>query len=124
MTKEEKIQAYSMRLDGYAYKEIADKIGCSITDIPREVLNMSYRPMSEKISELCVFKGLSNYIRENNSSTSKIAEYVGLSNPNTYLKLVGKRGFRIDEVRKVLELTGMTFEECFALKEREDNKNE
>lgn len=126
MTKEEKIDTYSMKLDGYTYKEIADKHGCSVAQIQKIIPNVPYeRPLRpQKISDLCAYEGLANYIQENKSSTSKIAQYIGLSNNNVYVKLVGKREFRINEIRKMLELTGMTFEECFALKEREDNKNE
>ena len=74
----------------------------------------------QKPYRTCVYKGLSEYIERNNISFSKLNRAIGAKGNSTNpiaLKLKGMRDFKIKEIKKILEFTGMTFEECFALKE-------
>ena len=130
MTKEQKFEMHRMRLSGCTYKEIAEKFGCSSQRI-HQIIPDTDRNTAwvHQLADICVYKGLSEYIKKNNMTLSAFTEilrpnYKGYNTSRIKGWISGVRDFGISDIRKILELTGMTFEECFALKEREDNKNE
>lgn len=121
MTKEQKIEMYSMRLDGCTYQEIANKFGVTRQCI-QQILSI---PIADKgkvkaLSESCIYDGLSKFIVRNSVGTSDIAEVIGRGITNTRQKIVGEGAFNVNEIYKILQYTGMTFEECFRLKESEE----
>lgn len=108
MTKEQKVEAYSMYLDGCTYQEIGDKFGISrqrVHQLLSEPLT-NKRGKPKKLSESCNYEGLSRFIKNNSCNCDEIAHIIQRSMTNTY--------------QKILEYTSMTFEECFKLKEREE----
>lgn len=114
MTREEKIEAFAMRLDGKTYEEIGKRFGLTKQRI-EQILNVSGRDMSLKG---IIYPNLCRHIREHYGSVPKFDDALGYAgrNPNLmYRRLRGEGTIAISEVRKILELTGMTFEECFAL---------
>lgn len=128
MTEEQKSEMYRMRLNGCTYKEIAEKFGCSSQYIHQIIPDTNRNiALSHQLADVCAYKGLSEYIEENNLTLLELTKtlrptYKGYNGSHVKGWISGKRNFGISDIRKILELTGMTFEECFALKEREDNK--
>lgn len=122
MTKEQKVKMYSMYLDGCTYQEIGDKFGVSrqyVYQLLSESLtNKRGRPT--KLSELCVYEGLSRFIKDNSVGCDEIVRIIQRSITNTHQKITDERQFNISEIYKILQHTGMTFEECFKLKERRE----
>lgn len=129
MTKEQKLEMFSMRLDGATFQEIGDKFGLTKQRV-EQILNFrsgyGYKK-SIKNSEKCIYKGLSDYIYRENLTLGELTEIIGMKCSTTELakkRITGVRPFKINEIRKILKITGMTFEECFSLKESEDEANE
>lgn len=119
-----------MRLDGCTYQEIADKFGVSKSHIQSTLFSScGGKARKKNNSDMCVYVGLAQFINEHNVTQRKLAEVIGTkcSQSNTSRlrrKITGESQFKINEIYKVLEFTGMTFEECFALKKSEVKENE
>lgn len=124
MTREQKLEAYGMRLDGCTYQEIADKFGVTKQCIQQSLFPSTDRRNKRHNSEICIYAGLAQFIDENNVTQRKLGRviemnYVEQNSTNIRKRITGETPFKINEIYKILEFTGMTFEECFALKERE-----
>lgn len=114
MTREEKIEAFAQRLDGKTYEEIGKRFGVTKQYI-EQILNVSGRDISARG---VIYPNLYRYIREHYGSVPKFNDALGYAGRNPtlmYKRLRGEGIITIYEVREILELTGMTFEECFAL---------
>lgn len=127
MTKEQKLEAYAMRLDGCTYQEIADKFGvtkqCVQQAIPAEP-RCNRRNKSSLLSKRCIYEGLAKFIEENRISSAMIADVIQVCRVAAYQRIIGERNFNISDIYKLLDYTGMTFEECFSLKKSEVKENE
>lgn len=122
MTKQEKLEMFSMRLDGCTFAEIGRRFNVSRQYV-EQTLRGTPRKKSQSNSEKCIYKGLSNYISSEGMTLCQLAEIVGLSSTGTTTirkKITGRRKFNITEIKKILELTGLSFEECFCEKDVEN----
>lgn len=111
MTREEKIKAYVMCLDGATLQEAADEFG-----VTREYIRQILSPNKRKPKEYyCIYTGLRNWLIEHKYSCPRFIDECGLPlTGNTFLtKIKGKSEFTIVEIKKILSYTGMTFEEAF-----------
>lgn len=120
MTKEQKLQAYAMRLDGCTYQEIANKFGVTRQCIQQNIgVTRDNRHQVLQLSENCIYTGLAKFIKENEVSSVVLADVIGVCRTAAHQRIVGERNFNISDIYKILNYTGMTFEECFELKESE-----
>ena len=123
MTKEQKLQAYAMRLDGFTYQEIANKFGVTRQCIQQNIGTVgnsrNNRRNVLRLSENCIYNGLAKFIKENEISSAVLADIIGICRVAAYQRVVGERNFDISDIYKILDYTGMTFEECFELKNSE-----
>ncbi len=122
MTREQKIEAFTMRVDGLSYEEIANKYGVSKQYIYQELCENTKKGNIKGV----IYPNLADWLEREDISTQKFAEIIGAkanSSSNKSLisrrKLRGESLFNIREIKRILRYTGMTFEECFA--EREDD---
>lgn len=127
MTTEQKLKAVEMRLNGATLEEIANEFGCSRQYINQEFKKM-YQIMTtsrcQKISRI-IYKGVANWLLDNGKSVSTLASmvyenYTPRKGTNFFEKMRGERVLTIQEIKKILEVTGMTFEECFEEREVEN----
>ena len=117
MTREQKIEAFTRRLDGETFQSIADSFGVSRQYIETMLKwNPNGRRRRESNADKCVYRGLSEYIRKNEMTIRKFAEIIGCTESYASRKLSGEIRLHMDEIEKILAKTGMTFEECFARK--------
>ena len=116
MTREEKIDAFAMRLDGKTYEEIGKHYGVSKQYVER-ILNASAMKGTRPLDKI-IYPNLGQFIKAHYNGVMNFCLALGYGSRNTtpmYKRLRGKAAMTISEVRNILELTGMTFEECFAL---------
>lgn len=110
---------FQMRIDGYTHQEIADKYGVS-----RQCVQQS---LSDVVKRDCkktrvIYAGLCRFMRVNGLTAKSMAEKIGITDMVFSRKSHGKNQFTLSEIKKILLITGMTFEECFA--ESEESENE
>lgn len=116
MKREEKIEAFAMKLDGRTYEEIGKHFGVSKQYIER-ILNVSGIKSTHPLEKV-IYPNLGLFIKEHYNGVLNFYYALGYESRNVgrmYKKLKGEAGMTISEVRKIPELTGMTFEECFEM---------
>lgn len=112
MTREEKIKAFEMSLDGATFQEIADTFGVSRQCIEQGLSRKQWRaPKQFK----CVFPALESWLHEQRLSVHRFngAANVCKHSNSLRLKLAGRFEFTMPEIKTILSYTGMTFEEAF-----------
>lgn len=117
MTKEEKLDCFLMRLDGYTYKQIADKYGVSkqcIQQALTQITNKEAKPNSK--DKYC---NLSRWMKTENQKRYAVAQIIGITPYSFSRKINGKSEFKLSEIKKILQFTGMTFEEAFREEKQE-----
>lgn len=107
LTKEQILDACAMRLDGYTLQEIADKHGVSKQYISTLV------PRISELSTVCIFPAIRTWMRSNGYNGKKIAEFCGVTPNAVYAWLRGINSITKANIDKMLQLTGMTYEEAF-----------
>lgn len=114
-TKQRKV-AYAMLLDGFSLKEVADGTQMTEEEI-RKMFSPVFPELKKKVNRTVgVYIGLEKWIKETKASNVYIGKLLDRS--DVYVlecrKGNGASKFKIDEVEVLLDITGMTFEECFA----------
>lgn len=123
MTREQKIEAFSMRLDGATYEEIGRKFGVSRQCIEQMIHCKSRKTGADK----CIYKGLSDYMADSGTDLLELSKVIGSRCKSTRVitqRITGERKFNIEEIKAILALTNMTFEECFSLKAERKKEND
>lgn len=121
MTKQQKLKAFEMLLDGFTYAEIAKEFDTSRQNIQQSISTVGG---ARKPRESIIYPNLKRWLKENNYSVSMLSTDIGyksLNNAPLYKKLRGESPIPIYLARKIMALTGMSFEVCFEL---EEGKNE
>ena len=119
MTEKEAKQrkvAYAMLLDGFSLKEVADGTQMTEKEI-RKMFSPVFPELKKKVNRTVgVYIGLEKWIEETKASNVYIGKLLDRS--DVYVlecrKGNGTSKFKIDEIEMLLDITGMTFEECFA----------
>ena len=124
MNKKEQIQL--MRSKGATYREIAQAIGCSyqyVAQILGKHDETKFRPLGEKD---CVYPGLRKWLNTNKCSRRELYRkmygynMIGNSNVTFLDRLHGRVPFRMDEINLIISITGLTYEQLFSDKVRQD----
>lgn len=120
MTREEKIGMFCMRMDGYTLQEIGNKYGIT-REYVRQILDVGKR---KDIFQKIVYPGLKQYLVENKMSVRKLSFLIGTQYQTALNTLCGKSKPGMDVINKILQVTGLTYEEAFSLGgEDSDEKN-
>lgn len=113
MTKQVKLDMFSMRLDGYTLQEIADRYGISKERV-RQVMKVG--SMDKKMGESkkkWVYPNAIKWAERNHISVYRIAADTGIT-PNTlHNALKGKHQPNKTTIDALLRVSGMTYEEFF-----------
>lgn len=113
MTKDQKLDMFSMRLDGYTLQQIGDKYKIT-REMVRQILDYGKQDAKPlKLKQYCIYDNLTKFISENRITNTKLSEYLGISIITLRHKLRDDKHFNIKEIKKILDITGMTFEEAF-----------
>lgn len=109
MTREEKIEAYTMRLDGHTLQEIGDKFGVTREYI-RQIVGSCGKTRTIKN---CVYPAIGEWFSEHGTSPYDLSEECGLSFRTLCNALTGKNDPSKKTIDKILSATGMTYEDAF-----------
>lgn len=111
LTKEEKKEVVEQYRDGRTLRAIAADYGVSHQRIQQIVTEV---PGRKKHME-CIYPGLRQWIVKKDYSARELAEVTGLSQRRLYSWLSGATNPPILAIKRILEVTGMDFEEAFLL---------
>lgn len=117
MTKEQKIEIFTRRLNGETYHDIAKSFGVSRQYIESLLKTEISGYKGGKLHKMCIYKGLSDYMMSHQTTTHDLCKMIGInSTQHIYRKVRGESKFNIEQIEKILAATGMTFEKYFSHK--------
>lgn len=111
MTKEQKIEAYTMLLDGCTLKEIADKFGISRQRISQMFSVQNIRV--DMAAESCVYPNIARWMIANKYGFAAIARVCEAPTNSVRYALTKSGSIKKGTIDSILRLTGMTYEEAF-----------
>lgn len=121
LSTSDKIEAFSMRLNGSSLQEIADKFGVSRQCIFQIVpTGTSYRLSNNY--ESCIYPNIRRFLIENRYSYHRFADLCAVSLTCMHNALIGRVSPHKSTIDKILEVTGMTYEEAFLLCDSKDGE--
>ena len=122
MTNQEIIGMFSMRLNGYSLREIGDHYGVTHERI-RQILESSVKAPKIDRGCKCIYPGLKTWFITSGTSAHRMHKEVGIGKGVTplYNRLSGEQQFTLQEIKRILAYTGLTFEEAFG---EEDEKSD
>lgn len=119
MTKEDVIVMFTMRVNGSTFDEIGKEFGVTRERI-RQILEANTKDpamkgMKKSAGCKCIYPALADWMVANCCPAYKLRKESGVCKSMTtlYYKLQGRNPFNLDEIKKLLAYTGMTFEEAF-----------
>jgi len=125
-SKERLMDMVKMRLDGYTLNEIAEKYNVSKQCIQQHlsILAGNQKPRLKGVDERIIYPNLAKWIAEERIARYELSHMLGLSMNNMVTTTINKRlygevDFSMKEIKKLLEITGQTFEYLFVEKENE-----
>lgn len=118
----------NLKREGKSYRQIAKIFNISaqrVFQILGETNEKYFRPISNKQIK---YTGLRNWMNKNKISfTGLVREIYGHYHPEHYRRLGpyfrDTSPIKIDLIKKILEITGLTFEECFMKEDENGNPN-
>ena len=117
--KEQLREIIQMRVDGFTLQQIADKYGCSKQCISYKLSSIAKRDNTRPkgIDENVIYPNLAKWMIDNRISRHVLAKEIGLSNLQCLTRrLYGELDFSMSEIKKLLEITGQSFDNLFAEK--------
>jgi predicted transcriptional regulator len=109
MTNEQRVEAYKMLLDGATYREVGEKFG-----LTHQRIHQIFSGQISKVKKYaCIYPNIRRWIVENHITQPVFAEMVGVCPAAIHHYLSGKREPNKKTIDKILEVTGMTYEEAF-----------
>ena len=70
MNREDKIEVFKMRLDGFTYQEIAEKFGVSKQYINQMLQNVISERRNKAVNKI-VYPNIANWLKDNDCSISE-----------------------------------------------------
>ena len=118
MTKEEKIDAFTMRLNGYTLQEIGDKYGLTRERIRQMFASITTKSgISRKSYKNYIYPNISDWMIDNNVKQSDLSKKLGCAQVTISSYLTGKNPPSFAFINLMLELTKRPYEVVFS-KER------
>ena len=114
MTKEEKLEAFSMLLDGYTLQAVGDKFGVSKQRVKQVFTVVGIK--NDTAAESCVYPNISRWLSENGYGYRRVAKLCDTTDATVISALKDGRDCKKSFIDKFLEVSGMTYEKAFGEK--------
>lgn len=125
MTREQKIEMFTMRLDGHSLQDIGNKLGVT-REYVRQVLEKSVQKeaVMKKARDKIIFPNIANWMEVNQISIGDLTVLMGYTSGNSNYAMISRRLrnldiWRMKDILSILKVTGMTFEEAFHIEHEE-----
>lgn len=115
LTANDICEMFEMRVNGVKYEEIAERYQVSRQRVHQILSGIVEGKKGKRPTKACIYLGLREWMHSNDVSVFKLnCNSTKFANPSLlYMRLWGETKFGIDEIKKVLAYTGLTFEEAF-----------
>ena len=119
-------QYAELRRAGYTYEKIAEICGCSYQNVAQHLARKNEVIFRGVVKEQVVFDGLRKWMNDNKVSVRELFRQLNGKNPGGVSsgcfsdRLTGKTQFRMNEINKIISVTGLTYEQLFMAKEGKD----
>ena len=111
MTKEEKLEAFAMLLDGHTLQTVGERFGISKQGVQQMLTVTNIR--IDMAARSCVYPNISRWMAQNGYGYMSIAKMCDIS-PQTVQRTLSKGSdCKKSFIDKILKVTGMTYEEAF-----------
>ena len=111
MTREQKIEAYQMLLDGYTLQAIGEKFGISRQRV-LQLFSVKHIRTDAAI-ESCAYPNIAKWMDENGYGYTGIAKLCNAPYASVFSALKECKDCKKSFIDKILKLTGMTYEVAF-----------
>ena len=117
MTKQEIVDMFALRMDGVSLQEIGDRYGVT-KEYVRQLIGAPHG-IDCRVQVKSIYKGLWNWMVSNKISAHRLSNMLSCAENYTSFsrKITGKSALNIREIKDILSVTGMTFEEAFGEEE-------
>lgn len=113
MTREEKIEMFTMRVDGATLQECADKYGITRERVRQIFLNPYCDGLRKRVNPKKYKRhDLAETIVKKYGTLNKFSEQSGIL-PSTISKILNGRSVSSKTIHRFLKHTGLTYEEAF-----------
>ena len=111
LTKEEKLEAFAMLLDGHTLQTVGERFGISKQGVQQMLTVTNIR--IDMAAQSCVYPNISRWMAQNGYGYMSIAKMCDIS-PQTVQRTLSKGSdCKKSFIDKILKVTGMTYEEAF-----------
>jgi transposase len=120
MTKRERaLKMFEMRLDGLSYEEIGKKVGLSRQRV-HQIICVSETKRTSNL-DYVIYPGLKKWMKENSINATALQRmmYQTSNTCRAKQKLSGEVKFNIHDIKKIIKVSGLTFEELFLTNEEQ-----
>lgn len=125
LSEEQRMDCVRMRREGAALKDIAHEYGVSMPSVskiinryaPELVRRKTFGSISAyNLQEKCVYPGLAKWMIQNRTTPNELGRMARVGDGMTiYNMLFGKSNLRKGSIDKILQVTGLTYEEAFGV---------
>ena len=113
MTVEQKVEAYRMRLEGATLRECAEKFGVSRECIRQITPPVETHPRRRSNYDGCIYPNIKEWLYQNRYSYCSFSKLLACTPMSVYNALMGKVSPNKKFIDKILDATGMSYEEAF-----------
>lgn len=115
MTREQKIDMFAMRVNGFTLQEIADKYGVTRERV-RQILAKSCSESGISRKNY-IYPNIADWMRENKVTQKMLSDKLGCSKATVSSYLIGRHSPSFEFINVILDITKMPYEVAFS-KER------
>ena len=121
----DKEEVRKLSREGVSYSEIARRMGCSRAWVGQICAGIhAHKKRRVSLKKGIIFPNLRNWLYTNQVSLLKFCQFMesdfGKGYTHITNALYGRGQFRYEEIKKILFITGMTFEVCFEEEDHEE----
>lgn len=113
MTVDQKVEAYRMRLEGATLRECAEKFGVSREYIRQITPPVETHPRRRSNYDGCIYPNIKEWLYQNRYSYCSFSKLLACTPMSVYNALMGKVSPNKKLIDKILDATGMSYEEAF-----------
>lgn len=116
MTKEQKLEIVKLRQEKKTYAQIGTIMGVSRQRI-HQILSDTTTKRNLSRGKNWVYPAFTRYVRETDTTIREMSNMLGVTHHTFRSWMVGDRDIKLEHIKKILAITGMTFEEAFQRKD-------